>query len=118
MFVFFDTEMCTTLRLTEGDHTNIMKKLREHAASWRDIGKNLGFTEGQLNNISLRPLLQGTAPESLLGEVLYQWLQWSPVDGQHNDFATIKGLQAALKQAGLGALAHDLCSYNLHTCTQ
>ena len=90
-------------RLHDKDHTDIYNKLQERAAKWRDIGKALGFKEGEMDNIQCRPMLSHSAPNSWLGEMLTQWLQWAPGDGRGStSFATKETLRAALLKANLG----------------
>jgi hypothetical protein len=48
------------------------------------------------------------APESYLGAMLSQWLQWAPGDGRGSTgFATRESLHAALLRANLGQLAQQ-----------
>ena len=59
-----------------------------------------------MNNIQSRPMLLMQAPESYLGEMLSQWLQWAPGDGRGSTgFATRESLRAALLRANLGQVA-------------
>jgi hypothetical protein len=82
--------------------------LAPYASKWRDIGRELGFIEGEMNNIESRPGLFGQAPESYLREMLSQWLQWAPGDRRGSTgFATRGSLRTALLKANLGQLAHD-----------
>ena len=56
-----------------------------------------------MNNIQIRPMLTMSAPNSWLGEMLTQWLQWAPGDGRGSTgFATKETLRAALLKANLG----------------
>ena len=99
---------CT--RLTEHDYRTIYDKLEGHAYKWRDIGRELGFTEGEMDNIQANPLLLQQAPDRWLGKMLTQWLQWAPGDGRGSTgFATKKSLCAALLKANLGQLAQHFC---------
>ena len=99
---------CT--RLTEPDYHTIYDKLEGHAYRWRDIGRELGFTEGEMDNIQDCPLLLQQAPDSWLGKMLTQWLQWAPGDRRGSTgCATIKSLCAALLKANLGQLAQHFC---------
>ena len=83
-------------------------KLEGHAARWRDIGRALGFTEGEMDNIAGRPFLTQLAPNSWLGEMLTQWLEWAPGDGRGSvGFATKEVLRAALLKVNLGQLAQQ-----------
>ena len=49
------------------------------------------------------------APQSWLGAMLSQWLQWAPGDGRGSTgYASKESLQAALLRANLGQLAQQL----------
>jgi hypothetical protein len=51
------------------------------------------------------------APQSFLGEMLSQWLQWASGDGRGSTgFATRESLRAALLRANLGQLAEQFRS--------
>ena len=96
------------VRLSDSDHSSIYYKLEYQAANWRDIGKALGFLEGELNVIEKSPSLFMQAPKSFLGEMLTQWLQWAPGDGRGStSYATKESLHAALLKANLGQLAEQ-----------
>ena len=99
----------TVACLTDEDHADIYPKLVGHAAKWRDIGRALGFTEGEMNNIQSNQMLvmQGP-PESYLSEMLSRWLQWAPGDGRGSTgYATKESLHAALMSVNLGRLAEQ-----------
>lgn len=86
-----------------------MKKLKAHAAKWREIGIHLGFLPGELSNVEVRPNLMQGAPISWLGALLEEWIQWAPRDCRGStSFAKLEDLKAALNDAGLGATAHGL----------
>ena len=69
----------------------------------------MGFKEGEMDNIQSRPLLTVLAPNSWLGEMLTQWLEWAPGDGRGSKgFATRYSLHAALLKANLGQLAQQI----------
>ena len=88
--------------LSESDLPMLLSKLNDHATKWRDIGMQLCFQQGQLDNIQTRPFLQSSAPESFLGAMLTDWLQRSPDDIRRGP--TIDNLIFALRQSGLGAI--------------
>lgn len=93
-------------RLGDRDHADIYYKLKEYAHKWKDIGKALGFSEGELSVIERTPLLLIDAPRSYLKEMLTHWLQWAPGDGRGSTcFATKDSLHAALLKTNLGQLA-------------
>ena len=90
-------------------HSSLFKQLAIHVLKWRVVGVCLGFTLGELDNIQDNPTLKTTAPNSWLSAMLSEWLQWAPGDSRGStSFATLEGLKAALRDAGLGAAAHDL----------
>ena len=61
-----------------------------------------------MDNIQGHPLLLQRAPNSWLGEMLTQWLQWAPGDRRGSTgFATKNSLRAALLKANLGQLAQQ-----------
>ena len=93
-------------RLSDNDHGYMYDKLEDKAARWRDIGRALGFKEGEMDNIQSNPmLLTQSAPKSYLREMLTQWLQWAPGDGRGStSYATKESLRAALLKANLGQL--------------
>lgn len=98
-------------KLTSRNHASLFKQLSQLAAKWDDIGRELGFKQGELDNIKDSPLLLSGAPLSWLGTMLSQWLEWAPGDSRGSrDFATLEGLKDALRQANLGSTAHDLHS--------
>ena len=96
-------------RLNSDHHTSLLQQLEKHASRWRDIGTKLGFKPGEIENIQDNLTLILNAPTSYLSELLSKWLVWAPGDGRGSkDFATLEGLKDALRQANLGATAHDL----------
>ena len=87
----------------------LIKQLKKHAAKWREIGTHLEFLPRELSNIEARPSLTSSAPLSWLGALLEEWIQRAPGDSRGStNFATLEELKAVLKEAGLGATAHDL----------
>ena len=96
-------------RLSSRHLESLLQQLSEHFTKWRDIGFKLGFTEGELSTIQASPSLLSDGPRGYLREMLSQWLEWAPDDGRGSaDFATLEELKRALRQANLGATAHDL----------
>ena len=95
--------------LDESDLTSLCHQLMKHSTKWKEIGTYLGFKFGELNNIQSHPFLLMTAPNSWMSEMLAQWLQWAPGDGRgSSEFATLKNLKSALRNAGLGVIAEEL----------
>ena len=96
-------------KLTERNLPALFKQLKKHAAKWREIGTHLEFLPSELDNIEARPNLIQGAPKSWLGAMLQEWVQWAPEDSRGSTgFANIEDLKNALREAGLGATAHDL----------
>ena len=97
-------------RLCDGDHRWIYESLEDKACNWRDIGRALGFKQGEMDNIQSDPmLLTQSAPKSFLRELLSQWLQWAPGDKRGSvSFATKESLRAALLCANLGQIAQQI----------
>ena len=86
----------------ESDLPMLLSKLNDYATKWRDIGMQLRFRQGQLDNIQARPFLQSSAPKSFLGAMLTDWLQRAPNDTR--GAPTINNLTFAVHQSGLGAI--------------
>lgn len=95
--------------LCDDDHSWIYEKLEDKAFKWRDIGRAIGFKQGEMDNIQSDPmLLTQSAPKSYLREMLSQWLQWAPGDRRGSaSSATKESLRAALLNADLGQLAQQ-----------
>ena len=86
--------------LTEQHHDILLKQLKKHAQDWKEIGKRLGFTAGELGNIEGRPLLQEEAPLSWLSAMLKEWFIWHTGDSRRStNSATLADLKAALRKA-------------------
>ena len=99
----------TSDRLSSRHLPSLLKQLSEHVAKWKEIGSSLGFTEGEISTIQASPSLLTDGPRGYLRKMLSQWSEWAPGDGRGSaDFATLEGLKHALRQANLGATAHDL----------
>ena len=99
----------TSDRLSSRNLPSLLQQLSEIVTRWRDIGSHLGFTEGELSTIQASPLLLSDGPRGWLREILSQWLERAPGDGQGiTDFATLEGLKHSLRQANLGAIAQYL----------
>ena len=95
--------------IKEQDIRSLVRQLQKHAANWKAIGIHLGFLPSDLDNIESAPNRMQGAPLSYLGAMLQEWSQWAPGDKHGNtDFANLKDLKSALKEAGFGATACDL----------
>ena len=93
------------------DHSFLYGKMVQHSAKWREIGIFLGFYPGELDIIQARPFLLNNAPESWLGAMLAQWLQWAPGDGRGStNVANEDSLKQALIKAELSDTAQAISS--------
>ena len=88
-------------KLTEHNHSIVFEKLSKQSSKWRVIGTHLGFFQYELDKIEARHLLINP-PDDWLNAMLQAWLQWAPGDSRGStNFATLKGLIAALNKADL-----------------
>ena len=96
-------------RLFKYHLATLLQRLREHASKWRDIGTNLGFRPGELDNIQAAPKDLMGAPQSWLSAMLAEWLEWAPGDERGSDqYATLKALKEAVSKTTLGTTAESL----------
>ena len=96
-------------RLYLHNFTTLYKQLSSNSAKWNMIGLNLGFQPSELQIIRARPFLQSGAPESWLGTMLSEWLEWAPGDGRGSKgYATLHDLKDALVECGLRETARSL----------
>ena len=100
---------CDTQPLQEIPHlAMLLNQLKDRAWQWRDIGLNLGFRQGELNNIQAS-VQQQDVPVGYLRAMLTQWFQWAPGDNRgSSSFATLNALKTALKDCGLAATASNI----------
>ena len=70
----------------------------------------LGFAQGELNNIQDNPTLHSTAPKSFLVQYCRSGSSGlrEIVEELSANFAALDDPRAALREARLGAVAHDL----------
>ena len=103
------TSSCDTQPLQEIPHlAMLLNQLKDRAWQWRDIGSNLGFRQGELNNIQAS-VQQQDVPVGYLRAMLTQWFQWAPGDNRgSSSFATLNALNTALKDCGLAATASNI----------
>ena len=97
--------------LTHDHHKSLLEQLSRCAAKWREIGTNLGFKQGELDNIECIPAhsVSTNAPNRNLCEMQTQWLEWAPGDARGSeDIATLEGLKRALFKLNLGRTAEGL----------
>lgn len=86
---------------------HIVEILAPHAAKWRLIGSQLGFTEGELDNIQIK-VLQYNCTIHCLNVMLDEWRQW-PVRS-HATTPTLEELERVLRTntVRLGAVSIEL----------
>ena len=103
------TNFNDTKQLKEEHLPDLLTALRNHAWKWRDIGTQLGFQQGELENIAANQTLQPNISQSCLRAMLSEWLQWAPGDSRGSlTIATLKTPKSALRESGLGATAQEL----------
>ena len=99
---------CDT-RCDKAHHTILYFQLKVHAAKWRNIGANLGFSQEELDNISNAPMNLTDAPQTCLSVMLTEWLEWAPNDARGStQYATFESLKGAVSEAGLESIADNL----------
>ena len=105
MFMYYQICDFTGIRLYNSDYIAIYSVLEFYAAKWRDIGKALGFSKGEISKIQSDPKIKQT-PQSFLGELLTRWLQWAPGDERGSRaFPMKEDLHTALMEINLISVA-------------
>ena len=94
--------------VAEEDVRFLLEKLTDYAYKWKDIGRALGFSHGEVENFD-QSLPKGS-PSEFLVKILSKWSQW-PTE-RHEEKPTLERLCKALRtrSVGLGAAANDLYS--------
>ena len=83
--------------------------MQRRSHKWEKIAQRLGFTPDEIAIIKATPTHLLTAPTSYLDAMLEEWEQWAPGDARGSaDYATLEGLIAAVRAAGLGRTAQEL----------
>ena len=73
---------------------------------WKDIGRCLGFTNDELENIAAQPSLRSTS--DYLSTMLSKWEQWAPGDARGSTgYANLESIKAALNEVGLAKMAQE-----------
>ena len=100
---------CDTQPLQEIPHlAKLLNQLKDHASNWKRIGTNLGFKQGELDNILANAPWQDVSVSCLIS-ILSQWFQWAPGDNRgSSSFATLNALKTALKDCGLATTASNI----------
>ena len=98
-------------RCDKAHHAILYFQLKVHAAKWREIGANLGFSQEELDNIKDELMNLTGSPQTCLSAMLTEWLEWAPNDAPgstHDQYATFESLKGAVSEAGLGSVADSL----------
>ena len=99
---------CDT-RCDKAHHAKLYFQLKMHAAKWRNIGANLGFSQEELDNIRDAQMNLTDAPQTCLSVMLTEWLEWAPNDARGStQYATFESLKGAVSEAGLESIADNL----------
>ena len=92
--------------LNDSHLCEILRKLKGHSSHWKKIGRELGFHEGELDNIEAT---SNRTVEELLCAMLSRWLQWAQGDSRGSaKHATLRALREAVDNAGFGRTANTL----------
>ena len=91
------------VRVDSKNHTEIFRVTRAASEDWKDVGRELGFTEEQLSCIVREP--GRTGERDYYSAMLGRWLDWAP---PNHPYPSIKQLSAALREVGKEKLANDL----------
>ena len=130
--LYKETYATNTLKQRDLQHLlNSISKRGTQATFWMDLGKQLGFSKRELDDISstsqneikkrivYKSFLYSYDHEEVfyLAEMLRQWLLQYPGDSRGStNFATYSDLRSALVKAGLGEIARDIVKYSdLHS---
>ena len=85
-------------------HCTLLLKLTHKAADrWKDIGRNLGFEEEELDRIVREPARYGD--DDYYAAMVRRWLDWAP---PRHSCPTVHALADALRAAGKERLANIL----------
>ena len=90
--------------LNHHDHGEIFETTKSASYKWRAIGRELGFTEGELDAIVREPGRYGE--EDYYAAMMMKWLDWAP---PNHDHPSIHSLSSALRAVGKERQALDLC---------
>ena len=89
--------------LRSSNHTEIFRATSKASENWKDVGRELGFTEEQLSCIVREP--GRTGERDYYSAMLQKWLNWAP---PNHPSPSIQQLSAALREVGKEKLANDL----------
>ena len=78
----------------------------EAATKWKEIGREFGFTESELDLIPSMTSLHDN--EGYYSVLLSQWLDWSSSEAKPRYFPTLDRMISALRVVGEESIADDL----------
>ena len=92
--------------LSRKDHQWLCEAVSEAAANWRALGRELGFTRDELEDIVTHPGLHRV--KDYMDELLSRWLKWAPPN--HPKLPCVEDLATALRSKSVGEerTAYDL----------
>ena len=89
--------------LSRQDHQWLSEAVNEAAANWRALGRELGFTHDELEDVVRHPGLHGD--KDYMDELLRRWLRWAP---PNHPLPCVEDLATALRSVGEERTAYDL----------
>ena len=90
--------------LSTEDHQWLRTKMSKVTAKWRALGRELGFTHDELEDIVRHLGLHGD--KDYMDELLSRWLKWAPPN--HPKLPCVEDLATALRSVGEEKTAYDL----------
>ena len=89
--------------LSRKDHQWPSEAVNEAAAEWRDVGRKLGFTRDELDDIVTHPGLHRV--KDYMDELLSRWLKRAP---PNHPLPCVEDLATALRSVGEDRTAYGL----------
>ena len=89
--------------LSRKDHQWLRTKLSKATTNWRALGRELGFTHDESEDIVRHPGLHGD--KHYMDELLSRWLKWAP---PNHPLPCVEDLATALCSVGEERTAYDL----------
>ena len=100
----YSTFLCFICTTGYDDRDQLLRKTKRAASKWREIGRELGFSESNLGDITRTTALHTDV--DYYSEMLSQWLDWAPPEPHY--IPTLGRFTSALRKVGLERLAYDL----------
>ena len=86
-----------------------MVQLFPYKHQWEAIAQGLQYKDYEIEGIKGNLMVMIRGPEGCLGEVIYQWIGWTPGDARGSqDSPTLEALKRAVKSAGHPDVASKL----------